>query len=158
MKKETTWLLECDSSCEDLEYLDFKEEFYRIFGLVFEQAEERRLLISVEAKNSNWRGQTGHSYVDSAKDLLSKILDGNHFESTKIGYYPAKNASILSSGHDTPTGSSISIVAVKDKDRITSQDIFPIVYDRKLDSFKVLRFSIKTFVNRQRIKLEKEAK
>ena len=157
MKEEIKWLLECDSDSAECQYDDFKESFINFFDLVFKQAKERKLLLSIEAKNSNWRGQTGYAYANSSKELLSKILDGSHFESTKIGYHPAKNVAILSSGHDV-TGSSITLTAIKDKEKPSSNDMFPIVYDFRFKRFKILRFSLKTFVNHVKEKIEKGMK
>jgi hypothetical protein len=84
---------------EDYEY-DFENMVDCIEGL-FE------FPVKLIAENSNWRGQTGEAYGDTAEDVVSKSLsfgnDSLSLRKNDQGYY------FRTSSHDVPCGFNIYI-------------------------------------------------
>ena len=136
-------------------YQDFKDSFNYLFEDIFKDGRT----IVVEASNSNWRGQTGYKEVKDTDELLSTILDGNHFESCKIGYNGdnkiVPEGLIKSYGHDVPTGSSIVLMSVKnsalekwDCTEVSPSSMKYIVYDRKSQKFKLSHLTVAGYYKR----------
>ena len=130
-------LLDSDEYSDSYElFEDFKNEFFELFKEIFKEHK-----VIIEATNSDWRGRTGYATVDNSGDLLNKVLDGNHFESMKIGYdADTKVCKITSYGHDVPTGCSIELVAIsKECEDEESEQGNNIVYDDKTNVFIVAK-------------------
>ena len=147
-------IFDSDNYLEENDGYLFNEELNYIFESIFDKG----FIIIVEASNTDWRGRSGYAEVKSVDKLKSIIIDGNHFESTRI-YATDKNKllKIVSYGHDIPTGCSMNCYAVTEKNAekygefsdIPLNKTRPITYDEKNGCFKVHRLSCETFNLRQ---------
>lgn len=143
-------IFDSDNYLEENDGYLFNEELNYLFKNIFDKG----FIIVIEASNTDWRGRSGIAIADSLDKLKSIIIDGNHFESTRI-YATDKNKllKIISSGHDVPTGCAMNCYAMTEKNS-EKYDVFkiipesktrPIIYDEKKCCFKVSRFSCKKF-------------
>jgi len=145
-------ILDSDNYLEDGDECSFSFELDSLFENIFKKG----FIIVIEASNSDWRGRSGTAIADSLDKLKRIIIDGNHFESTRI-YATDKNKllKIVSSGHDVPMGCSMNCYALTKKNadkqkygifsEIPLNKIRPIIYDEKNYCFKVSHLSCETF-------------
>ena len=63
--------------------------------------------VTLEARNSNWRGQTGYAEVDNFDDLIRKVAS---FDSSFVELHKENNKYYFKlATHDVPTGFCIYI-------------------------------------------------
>jgi len=94
---------------EDEEYYEvFEEENFQNFEEEIEEIfKDFRYPVTLIAKNSNWLGQTGYSWVNSTKDMLRVVTS---FDSPFYELHRIRNSyEFHLASHDVPTGFIIEV-------------------------------------------------